>query len=109
MTSRALEAAATDQVPPMGGGIKGALEPKSLLLTPIEAAVALGVGRTKLYELISSGRLFSVRIDGCRRVPRVAIDAFVAGLMANDVDVHKCKSVVSTASGASYRQTTEEV
>jgi excisionase family DNA binding protein len=59
-----------------------------LLLTPTEAAAALGIGRTKLYELIGTGQLFSCRIDGCRRIPRAAVDAFVAELMKQAGGVH---------------------
>lgn len=54
----------------------------ALLLTPVEAARALGIGRTKVYELIASGRLRSVRLDGCRRITRDDLAAFVAQLMA---------------------------
>jgi excisionase family DNA binding protein len=39
-----------------------------LLLTPMVAAEALGIGRSKLYELLATGRLPSVRLDGCRRI-----------------------------------------
>ena len=39
-----------------------------LLLTPVEAAQALGIGRSKLYELMSAGVVPSVRIGGCRRI-----------------------------------------
>jgi excisionase family DNA binding protein len=51
------------------------------LLTPEEAAQALGIGRTLVYELMGSGRLRSVRIGACRRVPVTAIDEFVAELL----------------------------
>jgi excisionase family DNA binding protein len=51
-----------------------------LLLTPIEAAEALGIGRSKLYELIQSGQLPSVRIGTCRRVPSEVVHRFVADL-----------------------------
>lgn len=54
----------------------------ALLLTPVQAARALGIGRTKVYELIASGRLRSVRLDGCRRITRDDLAAFVAQLMA---------------------------
>lgn len=40
-----------------------------LLLTVPEAAEALGISRSKLYQLISAGTVRSVRIDGSRRVP----------------------------------------
>ena len=51
-----------------------------LLLTPEEAADALSIGRSKLYELISDGRLPSVRIDASRRVPASALVEFVERL-----------------------------
>jgi excisionase family DNA binding protein len=51
-----------------------------LLLTANEAAEALAIGRSKVYELIMSGELESVRIGGCRRVPADALVQFVAGL-----------------------------
>ncbi len=40
-----------------------------LLLRPAEVAESLGIGRSKVYELISSGRLPSIRIGGSLRVP----------------------------------------
>lgn len=48
-----------------------------ILLTPTEAADALGIGRSKLYELLREGRIRSVRIGSCRRVPAAALDEFV--------------------------------
>jgi excisionase family DNA binding protein len=48
-----------------------------LLLTPEEAARALGIGRTKLYELLTTARLPSVRIGGSRRVSVEALTEFV--------------------------------
>lgn len=51
-----------------------------LLLTPEEAAGALSIGRSKVYELISDGRLPSVRIDASRRVPISALVEFVERL-----------------------------
>jgi excisionase family DNA binding protein len=51
-----------------------------LLLTPEEAAEVLGIGRTKVYALISDGDLLSVRIGNSRRVPRDAVDEFIARL-----------------------------
>ncbi len=40
-----------------------------LLLTPTEAAQVLGIGRSKVYELMQTGQLTSVHIGACRRVP----------------------------------------
>lgn len=48
-----------------------------LLLTAKEAADALGIGRSKVYELMMSGELESVRIGGSRRVPVEALRDFV--------------------------------
>lgn len=48
-----------------------------VLLTPIEAAQLLSISRSKLYELISQGRLTTVRIDSSRRIPREALNEFV--------------------------------
>jgi excisionase family DNA binding protein len=51
-----------------------------LLLTPTEAASALGIGRSKVYELMQTGQLQSVHIGACRRVPRDALTAFLEQL-----------------------------
>ena len=40
-----------------------------LLLRPTEAAAAIGVGRSKVYELLARGDLPSVRVDGRLRIP----------------------------------------
>jgi excisionase family DNA binding protein len=52
-----------------------------LLLTPEEAAAMLSVGRTRVYELIAQGELFSVRIGASRRIPRFALETFVSRLV----------------------------
>lgn len=54
----------------------------SFLLRPEAAANVLSIGRSKLYELMASGRLASVTIDGCRRVRIEDVEAFVASLNA---------------------------
>ena len=51
-----------------------------LLLTPEEAARALRVGRNKVYELIASGDLPSVKLGRCRRIPVDALRRFVDDL-----------------------------
>ena len=57
-----------------------------LLLTPTEAAAALGIGRSKLYELMRQGRIRSIRIGTgtCRRVPTAALDEFVSAASDRD-------------------------
>ncbi len=52
-----------------------------LLLTVPEAAEALAISRSKLYELIAAGLVRSVRIDGSRRVPVEALQTYVAQLL----------------------------
>ena len=52
-----------------------------LLLTVPEAAEALAISRSKLYELIAAGLVRSVRIDGSRRVLVEALETYVAGLL----------------------------
>ena len=52
-----------------------------LLLTVPEAATALGISRSKLYELLKAGTVASLRIDGSRRIPYRALTAFVDQLM----------------------------
>jgi len=51
-----------------------------LLLTPTEAAQILGIGRSKVYELMQTGQLASVHIGACRRVPADALKAFLEQL-----------------------------
>jgi excisionase family DNA binding protein len=56
-------------------------EPVSRLLYRVsEAAIALGLSRAKVYELISSGALRAVRIDGARRIRAADLEAYVASL-----------------------------
>ncbi len=47
-------------------------------LTIKETEAVLKVRRTKIYELINSGRLRSMKIDGARRVPVTAVEEFIA-------------------------------
>jgi excisionase family DNA binding protein len=53
-----------------------------LLLTPEEAADRLSLSRTTVYELIRTGELRSVKIGRARRVPVVALQDYVDGLLA---------------------------
>jgi len=47
------------------------------LLKPEEAALVLALSRSKVYELMRSGRLQTIKIDGSRRVPVEAVDEFI--------------------------------
>lgn len=51
---------------------------EKMLLRPIEVADALGVGRSKAYELIASGVIPSVRIGASVRVPLDSLRAWIA-------------------------------
>lgn len=51
-----------------------------LLYKPEEAAVQLRISRTKVYALLRSGAIRSVKIDGCRRIPVTALVEYVAQL-----------------------------
>jgi excisionase family DNA binding protein len=52
-----------------------------LLLTVEQTSQALAIGRTAVYELITNGRLGSVRIGGSRRIPVAALDVFMQRLI----------------------------
>jgi len=51
-----------------------------LLLTVTEAAARLGIGRTFMYELISTGAIPSVRVGRLRRIRATDLEAYAAGL-----------------------------
>lgn len=46
----------------------------ALLIKVPEAAAQLGISRAKLYELIGSGALPTVKVGGCRRVDMIRMD-----------------------------------
>lgn len=56
---------------------------EKLLLTAEEAAELLGIGRSKVYQLMAGGVLRSVKVGRCRRIPRKAIVDFVESLSAD--------------------------
>jgi excisionase family DNA binding protein len=48
-----------------------------VLLSPEEVADALSLSRSKVYELLASGRLHSIKIGRCRRIVRSVLLQFV--------------------------------
>ncbi|MBD3147867.1 helix-turn-helix domain-containing protein [Microbispora camponoti] len=56
-----------------------------LLVTVTEAAQALAISRSKLYQLIASGALDSVRIEGSRRIPMSALHDYIARLSTKEI------------------------
>ena len=59
---------------------------EKLLLTPSEAAKALSISRSKLYELIGQGRLSTVQIDTSRRVPAQVLVEFIQHLQHREAE-----------------------
>jgi excisionase family DNA binding protein len=57
-----------------------------LLLTVEEAAQRLGIGRTVMYRLVSSGAVESVTLGRIRRVPRECLTDFVSMLRGTHYD-----------------------
>ncbi|MER5474195.1 helix-turn-helix domain-containing protein [Streptomyces sp. NPDC002685] len=49
------------------------------LLTVPEVMARLKLGRSKVYDLIRSHRLISIKIDGARRIPTDAVRDFILG------------------------------
>lgn len=72
---------------------------EKLLLTPVEAAAMLGIGRTKLYELLRSELLASVQIGTSRRIPRAAVEALVVDLWTGSA-IHRSVEEGDRPSGA---------
>lgn len=56
------------------------VEVPRLLLTPKQAAGALGLGRSRVCELMRDGRLRSVTIGRSRRIPYACLLEFVDSL-----------------------------
>ncbi|MFF5496358.1 helix-turn-helix domain-containing protein [Streptomyces aquilus] len=51
-----------------------------LLYTPEEAAEALAIGRSTLYELMADGVLTYIKLGRSRRIRRTDLETYVAGL-----------------------------
>lgn len=56
---------------------------EKLLLKPEEAAEVLSVGRDRLYALIASGELRSLKLGRSRRIAVADLEAFVASRLAS--------------------------
>ena len=60
------------------------MESKPILVSVVEAARLLSIGRTAAWELVRKNELKSVKIGRTRRVPIVAIQEYVQRLMDED-------------------------
>ena len=56
--------------------------PLRLLLTPTEAAKALGISRASLYSLLMRKEIPSIRVGGLRRVPIAALQRYIDELLS---------------------------
>jgi excisionase family DNA binding protein len=64
-------------------GRLGATLPEEPLLYSIEQAAALlGIGRTFMYQLVTTGEIDSVKVGKRRKVPRDAVTAYIDRLRA---------------------------
>jgi excisionase family DNA binding protein len=66
---------------------------EKLMYRPVEAAQALGMGRTAVFALIKSGRLRSIKLGGARLITAEALLAFVREL--EDETVTRAKAEVA--------------
>jgi excisionase family DNA binding protein len=57
-----------------------------LMLRPVEVADAIGVSRSKVYELIAAGRIPSIKLAGCVRVPVDALKELIARQLADGAE-----------------------
>jgi excisionase family DNA binding protein len=57
-----------------------------LLLTPEETAQVMGIGRTKVYELLRRGVIDSVQIGFSRRVPVAALHEYLDRLRRREAE-----------------------
>ena len=73
-------------------GVTSAL-PYEPLLTPEDVTEVLRIGRTRVYDLISTGVLPSLKIGRLRRVRRIDLDDFIAAM----IDMHNGRKQIETA------------
>lgn len=50
-----------------------------LVMTPVEAAQALGIGRNSIYSLLRSGDLKSIRVGRLIKITRSALEEYLQG------------------------------
>jgi excisionase family DNA binding protein len=62
---------------------RGGGEPSTRLLGVPEVAERLSVSKQSVYRLIYAGDLFSVKSGSRRLIPDVAVDAYIAQLVAD--------------------------
>lgn len=68
------------------GGAQTSTHNTPIVLTIEEAARRLGVGRTTMYGLVTSGEVRSVTIGRLRRVPARCLEEYVSHLLDQNTD-----------------------
>lgn len=63
-----------------------------LAVTPKEGRAALGVGQTKLYELINAGELATFKVGRATRITVTSIEAFIARQLAANASPQASKA-----------------
>jgi len=66
--------------------IDGDFTDEQLLLTTVQAAKVLGVGRTTIYQLIKEGELRPVHVARCCRISWAELERYVARLEARPTE-----------------------
>ena len=61
------------------------MDDAKILYGPEEAAEAISVSRSRMFQLISDGEVESIKIGRVRRIPRTALDAYVDRLRTEQV------------------------
>jgi excisionase family DNA binding protein len=64
--------------PSLSGHSTDTAKEERLLLSVVEAAQRLGIGRSLMYELLGSGQIRSIHIGRLHKVPVAALFEFVA-------------------------------
>lgn len=75
-------AAAPPEPPPPAAGREDDSPAPRVLLSVEAAAEQLSISRTRLYALIKTGDITSVRVGRLRRIPAVALTQFTNRLIA---------------------------
>jgi excisionase family DNA binding protein len=78
LTTRSYTATAVGTTPPVREEAFDAH--RKLLMTVNEAAQALSIGRPKMWQLVMTGEVLSIKIGASRRIPVAALEAYVQRL-----------------------------
>ena len=57
-----------------------------ILYRPVEAAEAIGVSRARMYELLASGEIPSVKVGNVKRVPVASLNDWLQRRLAESGD-----------------------